>query len=92
MKRSFKKIFGFLWITLGIGFLVWITCNYQAKGFDENIFRSTFLVTVKDTSDFISFTPTKPYKKIFIFYPGALVDPKAYAPFAERLQITAIKV
>ncbi len=38
-------------------------------------------VTVTSTNSEISFLPTKPATTGFIFYPGALVDPRAYAYF-----------
>lgn len=85
MPRRIKKIFGFAWMTAGIIFFVWIIYSYQAKGFDNDIFNNSSSVTVKETSDFISFTPVRFYQKVFIFYPGALVDPKAYALLCRKI-------
>ena len=44
------------------------------------------------TDDFYLFTPSKEYKNVFIFYPGALVDPKAYVPLCRNVAKSNTKV
>lgn len=84
MKKS-KKIFGLLWVTAGLCFLLWVYNSYRATGFGNEILESSKAVVVKSANDYISFTPVKPYQKVFIFYPGALVAPQAYAPLCRAI-------
>ena len=63
----------------------WMFNSYQSKGIDKDIFKSDSTVEVVENGDFYSFTPKISYQKVFIFYPGALVDPKAYAPLCRKL-------
>lgn len=57
----------------------------NAKGFGDVVFATSSLVSVDRTDDFTSFTPTQPYQKVVFFYPGALVDPDAYAPLCRKI-------
>ena len=57
----------------------------NANGVSEAVFQSNTEVRVVQTSDMLTFTPTQPYKKVVIFYPGALVDPDAYAPLCRKI-------
>jgi hypothetical protein len=52
---------------------------------DREIMENNSLRTVIDDSDFVSFTPVGKYDNVMIFYPGAFVDPVAYAPICSRL-------
>ena len=47
-------------------------------------------ITVTDKTRYIEFTPENP-KAGFIFYPGGLVEPDAYAPLMERLAEQGVK-
>src|SRR5207249_1727710 len=62
------------------------------KGVNKLIFQSNSSVRVEETKDFISFTPTRTYQKVFIFYPGALVDPVAYSPLCRKIADSGYKV
>lgn len=85
MKKQKIKIFGLIWATAGLCFLIWIGNSYQTKGVDTTIFQNNSTVQVKNTNDFISFTPKKGYQKVFIFYPGTLVEPEAYTPLCRKI-------
>jgi alpha-beta hydrolase superfamily lysophospholipase len=65
--------------------IAWLWYSYRARGVDPAVFHSGALVQVVRTQAFISFTPREPYQKIVIFYPGALVQPEAYAPLCRRI-------
>ena len=91
-KRSFWKVFRTIWICLGLIFIGWMVYSYQAKDLPANTFVSDKQVAVSNTADVISFTPNKTYTKVLIFYPGAMVDPKAYAPLCRAIAIQGLQV
>lgn len=72
----------------------------QASGFDDSILETSSSVSVKKTSNYIQFIPdsTKNERSVtlshlgVIFYPGALVQAEAYAPFARNLAENGISV
>jgi len=52
---------------------------------DMKTLADNMLRTVVIKPDFIAFTPVGKYDSVLIFYPGAFVDPVAYAPLCSRL-------
>ncbi len=85
MKYSKRKIFRTVWVVSGLCFMAWMVLSMSAQGIDQKIFENNADIAVNRTDDLISFTPTKPYDKIVIFFPGALVDPDAYAPLCRKI-------
>ena len=85
MTKQKIKIFGLIWMIVGLCVLIWIGNSFQSKGLDNTILQNNSSVLVENTDDFISFTPKKSYQKVFIFYPGALVAPEAYAPLCKKI-------
>ena len=83
--KKFLKIFGLIWIVLGIAFFIFIYLSFEAKGFDEKMLLSDSSVVVTESSKAITFFPKKGSKGRIIFYPGALVDPFAYSPLCRKL-------
>jgi hypothetical protein len=90
-KWTFRKVIRTIWVMGGLGFTIWLFYSYQAKGVGEQYFENDEDIKVEDTDDFFSFTPTKGYKEVFIFYPGAMVDPKAYVPLCSKVADNGIK-
>lgn len=84
--RTIWKAIRVIWIATGLSFLLWMTYSYQSRGFPKSVLQSNSLITVSENGENISFIPIE-NKRItgFIFYPGGMVDPKAYAPMARRL-------
>ena len=68
-----------------IVFNCWMLYSFQSANLPENTFVSTPQLSVTETDDFISYHPTKASKLTVLFYPGGLVDPKAYAPLCRRI-------
>ncbi len=69
-----------------MSFFVWMIYSSQSRGFPISVLQSDPLITVSENSKNISFNPIENRKRTgFIFYPGAMVDPKAYAPMARGL-------
>lgn len=91
-KWTWRKTFRIIWVTLGISFTGWLFYSYQSKGVDKAVFKSDSTVEVVENENLYSFTPKITYQKIFIFYPGALVDPKAYAPLCRKISDNGYKV
>lgn len=85
MKWSKGKIFGMVWVTFGVCFFTWIFISMSAQGVVEKIFADTSTVQVTKNDDYLLFTPNEAYQKVIFFYPGALVDPDAYAPLCRRI-------
>lgn len=86
MKWTKRKIFRTVWIVCGVSFFIWMILSMSATGFDEEeIYSDSASVHVEQTDDFTSFTPTETYRATVLFYPGALVDPDAYAPLCRRI-------
>ena len=85
MKWSIRNILRLIWVAGGIVFTFWLLISMNAKGISKAIFESDKKVQISRTDDYISFTPTSPYERVVIFYPGALVDPDAYAPLCRKL-------
>lgn len=91
-KYTRRRIFCLILILLVIGFLGWISYSYQSQEIDKSILQSNSIIEVAENNDFYSFTPKNRYDKIVLFFPGALVDPKAYTPLCKRISEKGYKV
>lgn len=81
MKKIFRTIGIVLIILLVaavVGAVVWLQ-PYHADAVAEAAMQSSESVTVTSANDIIAFMPKSSVKAGFIFYPGALVVPEAYA-------------
>ncbi|MEQ1797098.1 MAG: alpha/beta hydrolase [Lacibacter sp.] len=94
MKKKWivKRILKTIWITGGLFFIAWQFYSFQAKGVDDELLKSNNTTKVEQSSDFYLFTPVQAFKDVFIFYPGALVDPKAYVPLCRKIADNGIQV
>lgn len=95
-KRSlFRRFLLLFWGSV----IVWMFFQMQAKEVDDSILETSSTVSVENASDFIRFTPiesitdssSRTYPSV-LFYPGALVEAEAYAPFARSLAENGIPV
>lgn len=91
-KRTIKKIILGIWVAIGIIFSIYLFYSYQSHGVSEQLLESDNQINIICTDDFYLFTPSKEYKNILIFYPGALVDPKAYVPLCRNVAKSNTKV
>jgi hypothetical protein len=92
MARTLWQRIRIIWITTGISltviFVVWCVIAYAARDDAKHATISDSQVTVAEREGIWSFTPAKRDSGIhrgLIFYPGALVDPRAYAPYARAV-------
>lgn len=72
-------------ILVAAGAIIWVNKTYKPNEEAKAVLSGTQKVTVtKDT--YIEFLPTdRQPDKGFIFYPGGLVEPEAYAPLCEKI-------
>ncbi len=80
---EFLKIIRIIWVTFGILFLLWMTNSFRAQGFDKAALESAEKTIVEETNHFIHFQPNDNEQLAgFIFFPGGMVAPEAYAPMS----------
>src|SRR6187402_344412 len=91
-KWSIKKTIKIAWVTGGLIFTLWVLYSSQSKGVDPGYLQDSKTIKVEQTSDFYLFSPSQDFKEVFIFYPGAMVDPKAYVPLCRKIADNNIKV
>lgn len=83
--RPKLRFFKAIWVLAGLGFMAWLLFSMQAHGVDDSTMQTSKTVAVQNTGDAIVFTPAAPHQNVIIFYPGAMVAPKAYAPLCRKL-------
>ena len=84
--KLIRETLRLIWVVIGFGFFAWLIISFQAKGVDEEILKSNERVLVQKYGNLISFSPLhSEYHTALIFYPGAMVDPIAYAPLARKI-------
>lgn len=91
-KWSLKRIIIRVWLTVGIVFIFYLFYSYQSREVDEHFLQNNDTIDVSNTKDFYAFTPQTEFKDVFIFYPGAMVDPKSYVPLCRKIAENNIKV
>ena len=91
-KWTVKRILKTIWITAGLVFIAWQFYSFQSKGVRNELLKSNNTIKVEQSSDFYLFTPVQPFKNVVIFYPGAMVDPKAYVPLCRKIADNGIQV
>jgi pimeloyl-ACP methyl ester carboxylesterase len=81
-----------IWISLGLGltviFVVWSLLAYRSSGAAKEALRSDEVVYVAESDDMLSFLPAAGAQARsvgLLFFPGALVDPVAYAPLTRAV-------
>lgn len=81
-----------VWATLGgvalVGFLGWVAVGYRASGEARAALIGDHLVVVEADGAGWHFVPApgRERRRVgLVFFPGALVDPRAYAPLARRV-------
>lgn len=95
MKRDWtiRKIIRIAWITAGLFFMAWLIYSYQARGITAEQLQTDSSVKVQETGDFYLFTPAaEQFENVLIFYPGAMVDPKAYVPLCRSIADNGVRV
>jgi hypothetical protein len=91
MRWTKRRIFMSIWLLFVLCVNIWYWHSFRAKGVSANVFQSDGRVAVEVTTDLMTFTPNDGYSKVFLFYPGAFVDPKAYAPLCRTIAAQGYK-
>ena len=84
-RKRWLRIVRIVWVSGGVLFLLWLAVSMQARGVDPAVLQSDGAVTVVEKSDTLQFIPRTARPTGMIFYPGALVEPTAYAPLARAV-------
>lgn len=82
----FHKVVRIVWPLAGLTFMAWLWLSFQARNLPEGVMDSDTAVTITETDTQITFQPTSNQQTTgLLFYPGAMVEPTAYAPLARTL-------
>ena len=79
-------------MSAGALFMLWLLYSMQAHHVDESLLQSDYQVNYENKDDYYSYTPTVNYNEVLVFYPGALVQAKAYLPLCREIAKNNIKV
>jgi len=74
-----------IWLTAGLFFIGWLFYSYQPHGVDPALLESGRHIKVEETGNYFCFQPEQAFTRVLIFYPGAMVAPKAYVPLCRAL-------
>lgn len=80
-----RRAWVFTGASAGAIFIVWSLIAYRASGEGRAALESTSAVLVSDRDGYWEFQPKQPASVGLLFFPGALVDPAAYAPLARAV-------
>ena len=86
-RRRIWRVVRVAWATLGVASVLALLWGVSAAGLPDNTFLSDDRVEIVRGQDVISFRPRPDDlgRMGLIFFPGAMVEPDAYAPMARRL-------
>ena len=91
-KWTLKKRLKTIWVSVGILFLIWQFYSMQSHNVGKELLQSDKLINFENNNDFYCYTPLTNFNEILIFYPGALVETKAYIPLCRKIAENNIKV
>jgi pimeloyl-ACP methyl ester carboxylesterase len=93
LPRRFGRWLLHLYLAAGVATFAGILFGYQASGIENATLRGDDTVKVTRSNGFITFSPTQVSPKVgLLFFPGALVDPDAYAPLAHAVATQGYRV
>jgi Alpha/beta hydrolase family len=92
-KKMLRKKFGFLTIATVLSLLFVQSCVLQPTEPITTLLSSDNLVAVETGKEYISFRPKMGSVQAgFVFYPGGLVDERAYAPLCRAIAVAGYYV
>lgn len=93
-KRSkLRKWISRVWVTFGVSAMLAMAWSYQAHGVDPSVLETDSLVRVTNHDGYLEFTPLTDSKAAhLLFFPGGMVQLKAYAPMARHLAEAGYRV
>ncbi len=82
----FRKVIRVVWPLAGLSFTAWLWLSFQAQNLPDGVMDSDTAVAIIEVNTHIIFQPTSNQAATgVLFYPGAMVEPIAYAPLARNL-------
>jgi dienelactone hydrolase len=96
-SKQTRKIIGAILLLIVIGSIIyggiWFMASYEPDMLSLIAMQSSEKVTVEETDDYISFMPAVgEFEPGLLYYPGAKVEPEAYAVMAQHLAEAGIPV
>jgi pimeloyl-ACP methyl ester carboxylesterase len=91
-KRNIKKTLKTIWPFTVFIFMFWLFYSFQSHNVDENLLQNSKTIKIEENDDFYSFVPVNEHKEVLIFFPGALVETKAYVPLCRKIADNNIQV
>ncbi|SDN73284.1 Alpha/beta hydrolase family protein [Paenibacillus sp. yr247] len=88
MLKAFKRHWWkwvFALLVLMVALIYWYLRPYRPDIEALAAMKSTEEITVRNEGQVILFEPKKPVQPSMIYYPGGLVEPESYAPYAQAL-------
>ena len=89
MRRTrwerFRRVWAITGTTVGVIFIGWSVLAYRASGGAYAALETTETVTVSSRDGYWRFEPRVSADVGLLFFPGALVDPVAYAPLVKAV-------
>ena len=79
-------------MSAGLLFIGWQFYSFQSHGVSNQLLLSDNLITIENTDDYYSFRPKTEFENVLIFYPGAMVESKAYIPLCRKLAEKGVMV
>ncbi|MEZ4615920.1 MAG: alpha/beta hydrolase [Caldilineaceae bacterium] len=84
--RRFLTILRITWVCAGLAFLIWMVLSFRAQGYDFHTLYQQPEIYVAEGTQSIEVMPIASSQPIgLIFYPGGMVEPRAYLPLAHAL-------
>ena len=83
--KTIRKIWIISGLTFAVVFNSYMLFGRRATGFDNRVLQSSDRVTVIETNERITFTPSDAKRSALLFFPGGAVDPHAYAPLCRAI-------
>lgn len=91
-KNKTIEILKRIWLSAVVIFIFWLVYSFQSHNLNESFLQSSKNIKAAENDNFYSFEPVKQSKEILIFFPGAMVDPKAYVPLCRKIADNNIQV
>lgn len=89
LRRRIRKI----WATFGLLAMLALAWSFQAHGVDGSVLETDADVRVTDHDEYLEFVPTSDIDSVqLLFFPGAMVQIKAYAPMARAIARAGFRV
>lgn len=84
--RKLWRAIRLLWVTAGLLFLGWLFYSFQARGYPfEQLYQTPSIYIAEDDQAIEVFPIDESYAVGLIFYPGGMVEPRAYLPLAHAI-------